>query len=463
MAILSVFSRRGLLLLTAISLIAASAYGFVSAVNTEGLFTEPETPQIQFGPVPRQAIEAQATTIATVRQPMDLAFDQRGRAYILEHSGAVLTIDPDGRPDPVPYLILANEHTLVLENAPTFPALAMHPGYTDPDSIGFGCFYTIETEYANTRQPDFVPEFGPEEEHHQDVIYEYRSNDPTARVFSGTRREVLRVSQPGAAHNVSDLKFDRTGNLYIAIGDGAECEPGTSTVSKNAMALTNVYGKVLRIDPLGRNSANGRYGIPRTNPFRMLERSLPEVWCYGLRRPTRLHTDLFHDWLCIAEVGQANIEEINLSKNGGEHFGWDLCEGTFFYPPNLNDRKPSEGVTAPLVEFAHVEGDTASGGVFYRGNTFFELRDRLLFGTTGGRLMAADIHSGDSREIVGPNGEALFANGISSLRTGPGGEIYVLCRDGKICRLDRPKSSTENQQEPATPAKSMALLCMIVR
>ena len=38
-------------------------------------------------------------------------------------------------------------------------------------------------------------------------------------------------------------------------------------MSDNAALLTNVFGKILRIDPLGNNSANGQYGIPADNPF----------------------------------------------------------------------------------------------------------------------------------------------------------------------------------------------------
>ena len=34
-----------------------------------------------------------------------------------------------------------------------------------------------------------------------------------------------------------------------------------------AQNLGSSFGKILRIDPLGNNSANGKYGIPKDNPF----------------------------------------------------------------------------------------------------------------------------------------------------------------------------------------------------
>ena len=56
----------------------------------------------------------------------------------------------------------------------------------------------------------------------------------------------------------------------------------------HAQNLKSVFGKILRIDPLGRNSANGKYGIPPSNPFVKNPDALGEIYSYGHRNPAAL-------------------------------------------------------------------------------------------------------------------------------------------------------------------------------
>src|SRR5438445_3184694 len=59
-----------------------------------------------------------------------------------------------------------------------------------------------------------------------------------------------------------------------------------------AQNLKSVFGEILRIDPLGHNSANGQYGIPSSNPFAKNPDALGEVYSYGHRNPQRFPWDL---------------------------------------------------------------------------------------------------------------------------------------------------------------------------
>ena len=62
------------------------------------------------------------------------------------------------------------------------------------------------------------------------------------------------LARPGAAD---------FGLLYIGIADG-----GSGGDPMNlAQNLGSPFGKILRIDPLGKNSRNGKYGIPAANPL----------------------------------------------------------------------------------------------------------------------------------------------------------------------------------------------------
>ena len=390
-------------------------------------------------------VEADAVLVTTVTErPVDLEFDSEETGYVLDEKGLVFRIRQSGGRETMPWLVLPNEKT---DSSVPFRALALHPGFLDSDSRGFGRFYTIEPEVAGAGLSDFSPEYGADGEHHQDVLVEYRTLDPRSRTFTGSRKVLARFSQPGPEHNVSDLAFDRIGRLFVAIGDGANVDPGRQAPSRNAMSLLNVYGKVLRIDPLGDNSANGKYGIPPRNPFLVIDQALPEIWCYGLRDPRRIEFDPYRDWLTIVDLGQDGIEEMNISENGGEHFGWDLCEGTYFYPPSRG-RKSTEGVTAPRTEFASVGGDRIAGGFIYHGNHFPALRGRLMFASASGRLMSSRLGSQDdviSRLLVG-NQRSLSTNAVTGIRPGPTGELFVLTSSGDIYELQKQNSAVRSKK-----------------
>ncbi len=400
---------------------------------------------VELPPVGEMLVEADAVLVTTVTErPVDIDFDSEGNGYVLDENGLVFRVKQTGSRDTVPYLILPNEHT---EKRVPFRAMALHPGFLDPDSRGFGRFYTVEPERTGSGHPDFVPEYGGDLEHHQDVLVEYQTTEPTARTFTGSRKVLARFSQPGADHNVNDLAFDRIGRLFIAVGDGASSvRPGREETSRNAMSLLNVYGKVLRIDPLGHNSANGRYGVPPRNPFLVIDQALPEIWCYGLRNPRRIEFDPYRDWLSIVDLGQDGIEEVNISELGGEHFGWDLCEGSYFYPP-AKGRKPTEGVIAPRIEFASQGGIRAAGGFIYRGEKFPALRGRLLFAGTDGRLMSSrvDGKGGIARLLVG-NQRSLGNQAVTGIRPGPMGELFVMTRNGDIYELQKRNASATSKK-----------------
>ncbi len=442
------FLAKGLALFTLWALIGACLY----AVSTELIARQgdpdgADATGVTTLPLPaigEMLVEADAVLVTTVTErPVDLEFDSEETGYVLDEKGLVFRIRQSGGRETMPWLILSNGKTAT--DVP-FRAMALHPGFLDEDSRGFGRFYTIEPELAGSGRADFSPEYGPEGEHHQDVLVEYQTLEPRNRTFTGSRKVLARFSQPGAEHNVSDLAFDRIGRLFVAVGDGARAEPGRQAPSRNAMSLLNVYGKVLRIDPLGNNSANGKYGVPPRNPFLIIDEALPEIWCYGLRDPQRIEFDPYRDWLSIVDLGQDGIEELNISENGGEHFGWDLCEGTYFYPP-AQGRKATEGVVGPHTEIARQGGDRIAGGFIYRGNQFPALRGRLMLASASGRLLASRMGGQEeiARLLVGNQG-ALGASSITGIRPGPTGELFILTGNGDIYELQKQTSAVRSKK-----------------
>ena len=187
--------------------------------------------------------------------------------------------------------------------------------------------------------------------------------------------------------------------------------------------MKQVEDELIRIDPLGSNSKNGRYGIPKDNPFLGKDPRVDEIYLYGLRNPFRFSFDSLTGDILIADVGQHDIEEINIGVAGG-NYGWNQKEGTFFFVANGNERgyatdRPlsvSEGLIDPIAEYDHDEGIAIVGGFVYRGTKIPALEGRYVFGdfaltfNNDGRLFYLDEKNEIVEfELVGQKDPALRA------------------------------------------------------
>jgi hypothetical protein len=149
------------------------------------------------------------------RAPADLVPvpDASGRLFLVTLGGVVRVINAADSLLPAPYLDMTNANTAGSFHR-VFSALAFHPDFADPNAPGFGAFYTVEPEIPGAGIPDFAGSLVAGEDFQQ-VLYEYTATDPTANVFSGTKRELFRVSQPRGDHNVFDVASDPNGLLYM--------------------------------------------------------------------------------------------------------------------------------------------------------------------------------------------------------------------------------------------------------
>ena len=177
-----------------------------------------------------------------------------------------------------------------------FQSFAFHPQFSQPGTPGFGKFYTYIDTSNRTPEPDFRPGGG--QNTHDTLLFEWTSTDPAAATYDGgAPRELFRVEQPFPNHNGGQIGFNPAvspqdpdfGLLYVGSADGgAGGDP--LDMSQN---LGLVFGKILRIDPLGTNGRNGKYGIPEDNPFASDGESetLDEIYAYGVRNPQRFAWD----------------------------------------------------------------------------------------------------------------------------------------------------------------------------
>ena len=333
-----------------------------------------------------------------------------------------------------------------------------------PEFVTNGRLYTAHMEAAGSGRADYGAAAAGTVVL-QGVITEWTASSPSANVFAGTRRELLRIDYNGTIHGLQDIGFnpfakagdEDYGLLYICAGDGGAVSAGRPDWTHR---LSSPYGSILRLDPLGTNSPNGRYGIPSTNPYANDGRAntLGEIYAWGFRNPHRISWDSQapHRAL-IGDIGENQIEEVNLLTKGGD-YGYPDREGTFVLRTNQTNvvySLPADdatfGFTYPVAQYDHDEGAAIAGGYVYRGANVPALRGLYFFGDIpGGRMfyVKADTITPGAQSTIYELG--LTRNGSDArLTTLAGtsradvrfgidlaGEVYIMTKgDGRIRRV----------------------------
>jgi hypothetical protein len=274
-----------------------------------------------------------------------------------------------------------------------FQSFAIHPQFNEAGTPGYGRFYTWSDVTDRDPTPDFTP--GGDGDSHDTVLLEWTARTPSAaRYDGGEPRELIRVQQPFGNHNGGQLAFNPHaqpgqpdfGMLYIGNADGGS-GGDPLTLSQN---LASAFGKILRIDPLGRNAPNGRYGIPADNPFvsRGRDVALGEIWALGVRNPQRFGWDVATGMLYVADIGQNIVEEVSPAPRGG-NLGWNVWEGSFRFVSrsavDVSTPRADPAMTWPIAEYDHsdpVLGNRAAvtGVIVSRTGPVMALRNRIVFG-----------------------------------------------------------------------------------
>ncbi len=372
-------------------------------------------------PTSRLNFDGELRIFGSAENPVDLCTDRLKMVYVLSRDGTVFRA--------------SQKHNLGSPLKPYYKpsgrrigsAIAVHPGFLDFESPGFGKIYiAVRARRTNNKGIEYI-----EEHTHQEVIYELDAQNPMAERFQGGIREVMRVnvSQDFIGPIVTQLEFDNAGHLFIGVRD-AEIEEKSL-----AADLNSVYGKVLRITPIMDDTTGNPYQIPEDNPFANVENCRPELWCAGLRFPHSLAHDPYRNWLTISDSGKDFIEEVNISKNGTEFFGWNFSEGSYFRPLSRQQPVTNEIVRPFVAMHRSSSNDRIVGGTFYRGLRFPHLDGKLVFGTRQGDIYirSTDAESHLKRlHIIG-----RFPSFLTTVKEGLGGEIFFLCEDGRIYELGK--------------------------
>jgi glucose/arabinose dehydrogenase len=212
-------------------------------------------------------------------------------------------------------------------------------------------------------------------------------------------------------HNGGALAFGPDGKLYAAVGENAN--------SANAQTLTNLLGKMLRLNSDG--------SIPTDNPFFTQATGRNRaIWALGLRNPFTFAFNANGPEMFINDVGQNTWEEIN-DGLAGANYGWPETEGATGDPRFVS----------PRYAYNHTGGPCAiTGGAFYSPlNARFPsdyAGDYFFADFCGGWIRRLDPNAG--------NAVTTFATGISSpvdLKVSDDGYLYYLARgNGAVYRVD---------------------------
>ena len=346
---------------------------------------------------------------------------------------------------------------------------AFHPAFAEN-----GLFYTVHTEAGralSTQRPDY----GSDEDVIHGVLSEWKATDPGAPVFSGTRRDVLRIGFRSVLHGIQQIAFHPSTTpddpdhalLYIAVGDGEA--PGNQT--RGPQSLTTPHGKILRIDPQGTDGPTGQYGFPRGNPFVDHDGVLREIWAMGLRNPHRFDWDEQTGDMFISHIGEAQVDAILKGVPGG-NYGWNEWEGGFRYerddPLRVYPAHESQtDVMAPVLVMDHDDMSALVGGGVYRGHMHEELWGTYIFADlASGRLFeiqADDMVGRESRpHIMGirtpddaeTDMATLAGRSRAEVRFGKDGhgEIYLLSKaNGMIWKLAGARPAFTQHAQRNTP------------
>jgi len=395
--------------------------------------------------------------------------------FVSTMRGAIYSVSYDGK-KVIEYLdINAPSWNIGVQfqgNERGFQSFAFHPQFAQQGTRGYGKFYTYLDTTNVTAAPDFTPGEGTKRTH-DTVLLEWTAKNPAAPAYDGgPPKELFRVAQPFANHNAGEVAFNpltpanspEFGLLYVGSADGGSGGDPLN-LSQN---LASIFGKILRIDPLGANSANGKYGIPAGNPFVTDNKpeTLGEIFAYGVRNPQRFSWDSKDGRMYVADIGQNIVEEIS-PVTIGANLGWNKWEGSYKYVSrqvDLSAPRSEAGMTWPIAEFDHTDPlvtRAAITGVYvYRETAIKPLQNLLIFGDNpsgeifylhadklpnGGqdqirRIMFNDKGTSKTllqliREKNAAQGKPAAARADLRLGRGPRGQIFVLNKRDGIVRV----------------------------
>jgi glucose/arabinose dehydrogenase len=355
-----------------------------------------------FWMAPVLAVDLRLTQVTELGDVVDIkhAGDGSERMFLLQQNGVVRILS-NGQLLPKPFVDISNQVLLGSEQG--LLSLDFSPNFSTNGRV-----YLYYSNLAgNTVLSRFIAK--------NNII------DPS------TEEILLVFNQPSGNHNGGRIEFGADGMLYLGLGDGG----GAGDTDGNAQNRQSLLGKIIRLDV---ESPQSGFVIPADNPFINDPSTRSEIWALGLRNPWRMAFDSLTGDLFIADVGQAEFEEVNFqpaNSPGGDNYGWNIMEATTCFNSTGCD---SSGLTMPVSLYDHSNGDCSiTGGQVYRGTDYPDLVGRYLYGDfCSGRIWSLK-KTGDNWqvEILRDAGAGMFTFGEDQR-----GNVYMATAAGVFLLSD---------------------------
>ncbi|MDB6110147.1 MAG: glucose/sorbosone dehydrogenase, partial [Pedosphaera sp.] len=325
-----------------------------------------------------------ASVLATnLTLPTAMEFAPDGRIFVCEQRGQVQIIK-GGTKLPSPFLSLPV--TTEDDAEAGLLGIAFDPNFASNNYVYV--YYTVPGSY-------FPPQTLP---HNRISRFTAQGDSaPTNTEFILLELDPLTTAQQ---HNGGALHFGPDGKLYAGVGDD-----GNGT---NSQSLTNLLGKILRINPDG--------SIPSDNPFFLATTDKNRaIWALGLRNPFSFAFHPQTGRLLINDVGLSTWEEIN-EGHAGSNYGW----------PNVEGPAANAAYQDPIFAYGH---SGTNGGCAIVGGVFYAPTQSNFPSAYAGNYFFADYCNGWIRRLTNGDSPADFVTGlpgIVGLQVGPDGALYAL-------------------------------------
>lgn len=346
----------------------------------------------------------------TFNNPVELthASDGTSKLYVAEQRGVIRVFD-NATSTAQANVFLDIDSKVDAGGEMGLLGLAFHPDFKNN-----GYFYVNYTRNTPTRQT---------------VIARFKVNSGAQTADAGSEKILLTFDQPYTNHNGGKLAFGADGYLYIATGDGGS----GGDPQNNAQNRKNLLGKILRINVIA--SESGTYTIPADNPYKgNSEGFREEIYAYGLRNPWRFSFDHANNNLWVADVGQNEVEEIDIITKGG-NYGWKIKEGNRCFDASANCNQAN--LIAPVWAYNQgTDGRSVTGGVVYRGTKLPDLTGKYVFGDyVSGKIWSLKY---DGSKATDSGDKFSNVSTVSAFGEDAARELYILDYSaGKIYTLQK--------------------------
>jgi glucose/arabinose dehydrogenase len=331
-----------------------------------------------------------------LEHPWGLAFLPDGGMLVTERPGRLRIVGRDHRLDPTP---VAGLPEIAAQGQGGLLDVALHPRFAENGLVYLS--YSARGEGGV-------------------------GTDVARGRLAGHRLEDVRVifrQQPrgsGGRHFGSRLVFDRSGFLYITLGDRGEQD--------RAQRPDDHAGSVIRLNDDG--------SVPGDNPFHGKAGWKPEKYTLGNRniQGAALHPQTGLLW--THEHGPQGGDEINVIR-AGVNYGWPVITYGVNYVTGtrIGEGTHRAGMAQPLHYWT--PSIAPSGMAFYTGKRFPRWRGDLFVGALRDQTLVRLRLDGE--KVV--REERLLRNvlgRIRDVRDGPDGYLYLLtdASNGVLARLE---------------------------